>query len=83
MLAIGRVPQALDLSLLVGYLFVRSFLFILKVCEGPSYLHPTFETLPSPTGPLNGCRRDSKPFAATAALEKEKINGRIRMNFIN
>jgi len=61
------VPKALDLSLLVGYLFVRSFLFMLKLGPPPPYLHPftrhsnlfhrvTLSPLPSPPsphGPLN------------------------------
>jgi len=59
------VPKALDLSLLVGYLFVRSFLFMLKLCPCPrliytrspavsSLFHRVTLSLSRPPGPLNG-----------------------------
>lgn len=52
--------RALNLSLLVGYLSVRSFLFIFGVCEGSPYLHPrsaAVRTLAAPAGPLNAAAR--------------------------
>jgi len=84
----GRVPQALDLSLLVGYLFARSFLFILKAYEGEVHLiyahSPVARTTPD-RDPLNGTTavETRNPLPLSPRWRKKKINGRIRMNFIN
>lgn len=100
-------PPPLDLSLLVGYLFVRSFFIYtrglktrlicthpLKLAALPTHFHPLLSQHSSFKRRDYRSTRPAKPFYPPSPFfallslsrpseRRKKINGRIRMNFIN
>lgn len=83
----GRIPQAFGLC--NSLLDIYSFVFIYtQVLWGPTLfapVHPPLEPIPLLTDSLNDATaaETQNPLPPSSRWERKKINGRIRMNFIN